>query len=222
MRGRCLWHQTGRRHIEDAIVELLQHNPQGLRNVQIADMLGLRSIHRGGQRNYLTYSVLGGLVEQGRISWDAESKLYTVLNADDTVRALAEEGLNQIEDAFLELLQSNAQGLRNVQIAEMLHLHSSVRGGRRNYLTYSVLGRLLADGRVVRHEKSRIYTRDSLNKPPWMRRMGMKPVPTEGLGSRLRGNDGLQASCSEVSWVIATESRAGPLMTFGPAQFQTL
>ena len=31
--------------------------------------------------------------------------------------------------------------------------------------------------------------RDSLNKPPWMRRMGMKPVPTEGLGSRLRGND---------------------------------
>ena len=122
--------QTGLRRIEDAILELLQHNPQGLRNVQIADMLGLSSIHRGGQRNYLTYSVLGGLVEQGRILWDAESKLYTVSNADNTVQSLAEEGLNQIEDAILELLQHNPQGLKNVQIADMLNLHSAVRGGR--------------------------------------------------------------------------------------------
>ena len=150
--------QTGLRCIEDGILELLQRNPQGLRNVQIADMLGLRSIHRGGQRNYLTYSVLGGLFEQGRIAWDSESKLYTVSNADNTVRVLAEEGLSQIENAILELLQYNPQGLRNVQIADMLHLHSSVRGGRRNYLTYSVIGGLLADGRVIRDEKSRNYT----------------------------------------------------------------
>ncbi len=40
--------------------------------------------------------------------------------------------------------------------------------------------------------------RDSLNKSPWMRRMDVKPVPTEGRGSRIRENDGLQASCSEV------------------------
>ncbi len=151
--------QTGLRRIEDAILELLQHNPQGLRNIQIADMLGLRSVHRGSQQNYLTYSVLGGLVEQGRISWDAESKLYTVSNADNTVQSLAEEGLHQIEDAILELLQHNPQGLGNAQIADMLNLHSSVRGGRRNYLTYSILGGLLADGRILRDEKSRTYTR---------------------------------------------------------------
>ncbi len=46
--------------------------------------------------------------------------------------------------------------------------------------------------RVRRHLK------DSLNKSPWMRRMDVKPVPTEGRDSRLRDNDGLQASCSEV------------------------
>ena len=152
--------QTGLRRIEDAILELLQHNPQGLRNIQIADMLGLRSIHRGGQRNYLTYSVLGGLVEQGRISWDAEAKLYNVSGADNPVRSLAEEGLNQIEDAILELLQHNPQGLSNVDIANMLNLHSAVRGGRRNYLTYSILGGLLADGRVARDEKSKTYTKE--------------------------------------------------------------
>ena len=36
--------------------------------------------------------------------------------------------------------------------------------------------------------------RDSLNKFPWMRRMDVKPVPTEGRDSRLHGNDGLQAT----------------------------
>ena len=151
--------QTGLRHIEHAILGLLQHNPQGLRNVQIANMLGLRSIHRGGQRNYLTYSVLGGLVEECRVSWDTETKLFYVSDADKTVQSLAEEGLQQIEDAILELLENNPKGLRNVEIADMLNLHSSVLGGRRNYLTYSILGGLLADGRVVRDEKSRTYTK---------------------------------------------------------------
>ena len=151
--------QTGLRRIEDAILVLLHHNPQGLRNVQVADMLGLHSIVRGGQRNYLTYSVLGGLVEQGRISWDAESKLFYASNADNTVRSLAREGLRQIEDAVLELLQHNPQGLRNAQIADMLNMHSAVRGGRRNYLTYSILGGLLADARIARDETSKTYLR---------------------------------------------------------------
>ena len=29
----------------------------------------------------------------------------------------------------------------------------------------------------------------------------MKLVPKEGRGSRIRGNDGLQASCSDVPWI---------------------
>ena len=51
--------------------------------------------------------------------------------------------------------------------------------------------------------------RDSLNKPPWMRRMGMKPVPTEGRGSRLRGNDEgsliltLPTVCAVRTWMPA-------------------
>ena len=73
--------------------------------------------------------------------------------------SLAQTGLRRIEDAVLELLKHNPQGLRNVDIAEMLNLHSNVRGGRRNYLTYSILGGLLADGKVARDEKSKTYTK---------------------------------------------------------------
>ncbi len=151
--------QEGLKQIEEAILELLHRNPQGLRNVQVADILGLRSIVRGDQRDYLAYSVLGGLLDQGKISWDANSKLYYRSSADNTVQSLAQEGLTQIEEAILALLAQNPQGLRNIQIADMLHLHSAVRGGRRNYLTYSILGGLLVEGKIARDEKSKVYTK---------------------------------------------------------------
>ena len=69
--------QEGLRHIEDAILMLLEAHPQGLRNVQIADALGLRSSIRGGQRNYLTYSVLGGLMARGAVAQDRNTKVFT-------------------------------------------------------------------------------------------------------------------------------------------------
>ncbi len=69
--------QEGLRHIEDAVLMVLESNPQGLGNAQIADLLGLRSSIRDGQRNYLTYSVLGGLMAQGKVVQDRETKLFT-------------------------------------------------------------------------------------------------------------------------------------------------
>ena len=60
--------QEGLKQIEDAIVRLLDRNPQGLGNAQIADLLGLRSDFQGNQRNYLTYSVLGGLLAKGKVA----------------------------------------------------------------------------------------------------------------------------------------------------------
>jgi len=69
--------QKGLHHIEQAILMLLDDNPQGLRNSQIADALGLRSSIRDGQRNYLTYSVLGGLMTRGEVFQDRETKFFT-------------------------------------------------------------------------------------------------------------------------------------------------
>ena len=40
----------------------------------------------------------------------------------------------------------------------------------------------------------RKHLRDSLSKSPWMRSIDVKPVPTEGRGSRIRGNDGVGAA----------------------------
>ena len=149
----------GLQQVENAVIELLHRNPQGMRNVQIANLLGLRSGVRGGQRNYLTYSVLGNLLDQGKILWDDETKLYSTIGADLTPQALAEDGLRTIEQAILDLLQQHPEGLRNVDISAILALHSTVRGGRRNYLTYSVLGGLLAQGKVAWDKQTKLYTK---------------------------------------------------------------
>ena len=69
--------QEGLRHIEQAILILLDAHPSRLRNSQIADLLGLRSSIRDGQRNYLTYSVLGGLMARAEVVQDRETKIFT-------------------------------------------------------------------------------------------------------------------------------------------------
>ena len=79
------------------------------------------------------------------------------MNHDEAAHAVAQEGLRLMENAILRLLEANPQGLRNIQIADSLDLRSDFQGGHRNYLTYSVLGLLLEDGRVVRDEENRLF-----------------------------------------------------------------
>jgi hypothetical protein len=69
--------QAGLKQIQEAIVALLRREPDGLRNGEIAEALGLRSDFRGRQKDYLTYSVLGGLIRQGRVAWDQKTKKFT-------------------------------------------------------------------------------------------------------------------------------------------------
>ena len=151
--------QEGLKQIEDAILGLLEVNPQGLRNVQIARLLRLDSAFQGRQRDYLTYSVLGGLLASGRIQRDRETKMFTALNADASPLESAQSGLRQIEDAILRLLDANPQGLRNSEIAELLELRSDFEGRQKDYLTYSVLGGLLESGRVDWDQRTKLFTR---------------------------------------------------------------
>ena len=151
--------QEGLKQIEEAILRLLEVSPQGLRNAQIAKLLDLSSAFNGRQRDYLTYSVLGGLLDAGRVHWNKETKLFTSVRADATPLDSAQDGLHRIEDAVLKLLDANPQGLRNAQIAELLDLRSHFNGRQRDYLTYSVLGGLLDSGRVDRDPRTKIFTR---------------------------------------------------------------
>ena len=83
------------------------------------------------------------------------------MSGESTAQQKALSGLRLIEDAILELLSQNPQGLRNSDIARLLNLQSDFLGSQRNYLTYSVLGGLLASNRVTRDDETRLFTNTS-------------------------------------------------------------
>lgn len=63
--------QIGLELLKSAILELARANRDGVTNADAASLLGLRSDYRGCQKDYLSYSVLGLLLREGKIQRDA-------------------------------------------------------------------------------------------------------------------------------------------------------
>lgn len=59
--------QLGLEFLKTAILELAKANPAGITNSDAASLLGLRSDYRGRQKDYLSYSVLGLLLREGKV-----------------------------------------------------------------------------------------------------------------------------------------------------------
>ena len=153
--------QAGLRQIEDAILRLLDANPQGLRNVDIARALGLSFEFSGKYKNHITHGTLGSLETRGLVSRDENGKLFFSRNGDAPGREAAQAGLQHIETAIIQLLENNPAGLRNVDIADQLGLRSEFRGGYRNYLTFTVLMSLVSQGRVIRDSRTKLFALDA-------------------------------------------------------------
>jgi hypothetical protein len=64
--------------VKEAIIDLLRAAPNGLTNAQIVNVLGLESDYEGKQRNYLSWSVLGVLLGEGKIArrGDGQKRRY--------------------------------------------------------------------------------------------------------------------------------------------------
>ena len=64
----------------------------------------------------------------------------------------AQLGLAMLKDAITELVNANADGITNSDAASLLGLRSDYRGRQKDYLSYSILGLLIRDGKVKRRE----------------------------------------------------------------------
>jgi hypothetical protein len=62
--------------LKDAVLELAKANPAGISNSDTASLLGLRSDYGGGSKDYLSYSVLGILMREGKLERSATSKKH--------------------------------------------------------------------------------------------------------------------------------------------------
>jgi uncharacterized protein len=56
--------------LKDAVVELAKANHGGITNADCAKALGLQSNYRGGAKDYLSFSILGLLLDEGRLKRD--------------------------------------------------------------------------------------------------------------------------------------------------------
>ena len=68
--------QLGLGLLKDAILELAKANQRGITNSETASILGLRSDYGGGSKDYLSYSVIGLLMREGRLARDGSSKRH--------------------------------------------------------------------------------------------------------------------------------------------------
>ena len=69
--------------LKEAILETLREHPQGLRNSEIADRLELRSDFQGKQKDYLSWSVLGLLVNDSLVI-QRDDKKFILAEPDDS------------------------------------------------------------------------------------------------------------------------------------------
>jgi hypothetical protein len=65
--------QLGLQLLKTAILELAKANPTGITNSDAASLLGLRSDYRGKQKDYLSYSVIGLLMREGKVVRETET-----------------------------------------------------------------------------------------------------------------------------------------------------
>ena len=65
----------------------------------------------------------------------------------------AAKGLTMIKDAILETLDQNPDGLTNAEIATLLNIKSHYEGHHAGYLSWSILGLLLNEGRIEKQRR---------------------------------------------------------------------
>jgi hypothetical protein len=138
--------EKGRRiqEIRDAGLDVLTEKlVEGLSEVEAlrieAELIGAFGVvERGG---VLTNVV----VPSGRVHRDREN-----VTVPEGCVEKAQIALNLLKGAVLELTRANKEGLTNYDVAKCLGLQSDYGGGSKNYLSYSILGILMRDGRIRR------------------------------------------------------------------------
>lgn len=77
------------------------------------------------------------------------------LNIPDGCYEKAQMGLQLLKSAVMELAKANPNGISNSDAAKYLGLQSDYGGGSKDYLSYSLLGLLMKEGRLMRAEQRR-------------------------------------------------------------------
>jgi hypothetical protein len=71
----------------------------------------------------------------------------------EELQTRAQRALEELENVVVELVQSTPSGMANADIVRTLGIQSTFEGGHKNYLSWSIIGRLLESGRLKKATK---------------------------------------------------------------------
>jgi hypothetical protein len=82
--------QAGLEMLKGAILSELEQHPHGMTNAEIVHKLGLESDFGGSYRNYLSWSILGVLLGEGKVKCTGErqNKTYHLIEERSMASAL--------------------------------------------------------------------------------------------------------------------------------------
>lgn len=92
----------------------------------------------------------GGLLTNAVVPAGLGKKVRRSIVVPDGVREKAQIGLNLLKHAVLEFAKANVQGITNSDAASLLGLRSDYGGGSKDYLSYSIIGLLMREGKLER------------------------------------------------------------------------
>lgn len=94
----------------------------------------------------------GGILTNTVTPSGASQKLRNGLVVPSGSVEKAQIALDLIKAAVLELAQANPSGITNSDVAKALGLQSDYAGGSKDYLSWSILGLLMREGKMIRGE----------------------------------------------------------------------
>lgn len=97
----------------------------------------------------------GGLLTNSVIPSGSLPKGRRILTVPTGVVEKAQAGLVLLKAAVLELAQANPTGITNADASKSLGLQSDYAGGSKDYLSWSILGLLMREGKLVRTHQRR-------------------------------------------------------------------
>jgi len=77
------------------------------------------------------------------------------LNLPQGIYEKSQFGLKFLKEATLEFIVANENGITNDELARYLDLHSDNNGKQKDYLTYSILGILMKENKIIKTHNSR-------------------------------------------------------------------
>jgi hypothetical protein len=94
---------------------------------------------------------LGGLLTN-RVRPNPENiNRHIKINIPDGCYEKSQMALELLKSAVMELAKANPSGISNSDAAKYLGLQSDYGGGSKDYLSYSIIGLLMKEGRLVRN-----------------------------------------------------------------------